>query len=105
MTELRCTIHHSDGSATTADVTAATPPQTWSPADAKEFLWAVIRLPEAVPIYRISLVEVEQELSWRIEVVTGGGTVTTLPMRLSSMALVWLGEAVLEVPGGQGAPC
>jgi hypothetical protein len=102
MTEVRCTIRHLDGSVTTADVTVATPPNTWSPADAKEFLWAVSRLPASVPIYRISLVEVERELSWRVEVVTAGGTVTTPPMRLSSMALVWLGEADLEVPGVQG---
>lgn len=69
-------------------MTVATPPQAWSPADAKAFLWAVIRLAEAVPIYRISLVEVERELSWRVEVVTASGTVTTPPLRLSSMALV-----------------
>lgn len=73
-----------------------------SPVDAKEFLWAESRLPASVPIYRISLVEVEREVSWRVEVVTAGGTVTTPPLRLSSMALVWLGEAVFSPPLVQG---
>jgi hypothetical protein len=54
---VRCTIHYPDGSATTADVTVAARPETWSPADAKAFLWAVPRLFEARTIYRISLVE------------------------------------------------
>ena len=45
---LSCHSHlhrHCDGTATTADLTLATPQQRRSPTDAKAFLWVVSRLP------------------------------------------------------------
>jgi hypothetical protein len=41
-------------------------------------------------------------VSWHVAVAIAGGTVTTPRLRLSSMARVWLEEAVLEVPGVEG---
>ena len=98
MTDLRCTIHHRDGTISPVDVTVPLQPSAWSADDAKEALWACIRALDAVGVFRFSLVEVDKTVSWQIEVVTAAATLTTPALRLSSMAHVWLSEASFELP-------
>ena len=102
VTDLRCTIRRRGGTVTNADVAAPTEPTDWSMDDAKEALWACIRALDAVGVYRLSLVEVDKAVSRQIEVVTATATLTTPALRLSSMAQVWLSEAVFQMPDSRG---
>jgi hypothetical protein len=102
MTDLRCALRHRDGTARHVDVTVPLEPSAWSADDAKEALWACVRALEVAGIYRISLIEVEPALSWQIEIVTATATLTTPVLSLSSMAYVWLSEAVFELPHVKG---
>ncbi len=83
---------------TTADVVMAAEPAAWSADDAKEALWALIRLLEAPAVYRVSLVEVEPGRSWRVEVHAPTGVAMTPTLRLSSLGYIWLSEAAFELP-------
>jgi len=53
------TARRRDSTGGTSDVRVSPVPRPWSADDAKDALWAVIRLLEAPPVYRVSLVEVE----------------------------------------------
>jgi hypothetical protein len=45
----------------------------------------------------VSVEEVSTAESWQIEVVAPAGSITTPPLRLSSMAHVWLSEPVFQI--------
>jgi hypothetical protein len=59
LTDLRCTLRRRDGTVTNAEVTVSLDPSRWTADDAKEALWAVIRLLQAPAVDPVSLVEVE----------------------------------------------
>ena len=102
MTDIRCSIRHRDGTVSTVDVPLPLEPSEWTAEDARETLWACIRLLDVPVVQRVSLVEADAAVSWRIEVVARTGTLTPPALPLSSMALVWLSEAVFEPPWVSG---